>query len=285
MIGQRLAGTDGYGPPGFTLAALQTMLGERNYSAELARAAVVAMCRAHPVLTANDGSQVDVSAACSALASWNGRADAGAAATSCGGRPSAGINDTASWWRVPFDPAHPLTTPAGSTPATRSAACAGRRRTVLHGHHIPLASPSPAPSNTPGSRCPAAPRRRVLRPCRGSVAPGQRLDTAIDYGSSFIMAIELTPQARTPGPSSPTPNPRTLLAPLHRPDRPVRPQAVGHRAIHRSRDQRRPPPANHHPAQLTPIGLTPWPAHHATRCTGLTSQMTDHGAGSHQPYP
>ena len=56
MIAQRLAGTDGYGPPGFTLSALQkTMLGQRNYSADLGRAAVVAMCRAHPVLTASNG--------------------------------------------------------------------------------------------------------------------------------------------------------------------------------------------------------------------------------------
>jgi acyl-homoserine-lactone acylase len=53
MISQRLAGADGYGPPGFTLTSLQeTMLGQRNYGADLARDAVVAMCRAHPVLTA-----------------------------------------------------------------------------------------------------------------------------------------------------------------------------------------------------------------------------------------
>ena len=51
------------------------MLGQRNYSADLARAAVVAMCRAHPVLTASDGSQVDVRAACPVLDAWNGRAD------------------------------------------------------------------------------------------------------------------------------------------------------------------------------------------------------------------
>ena len=78
MIAQRLAGTDGLGPPSFTLPTLEaTMLGNRNYSAELGRADVVAMCRAHPVLTAGDGKRVDVRAACDTLAGWDGRADAG----------------------------------------------------------------------------------------------------------------------------------------------------------------------------------------------------------------
>src|SRR5262249_62377067 len=40
MVAQRLAGTDGLGPPGFTLPTLQaTMLGDRNYNAELPRTA------------------------------------------------------------------------------------------------------------------------------------------------------------------------------------------------------------------------------------------------------
>jgi acyl-homoserine-lactone acylase len=68
MISRRLAGTDGYGPPGFTLTILQrTMLGQRNYGADLARSAVVTMCRAHLVLTATDGGQAGVRAACPVL--------------------------------------------------------------------------------------------------------------------------------------------------------------------------------------------------------------------------
>jgi acyl-homoserine-lactone acylase len=109
MIAQRLAGTDGLGPPGFTLPALEaTMLGNRNYSAELGRADVVAMCRAHPVMTAGDGKRVDVRAACDTLAGWDGRADAG----SRGERLWEMFFDD-SLWAVPFDPAHPLTTPRG----------------------------------------------------------------------------------------------------------------------------------------------------------------------------
>ena len=109
MIAQRLAGTDGLGPPGFTLPTLEaTMLGNRNYSAELGRADVVAMCRAHPVLTAGDGKRVDVRAACEELASWDGRADAGSRGEALW---ETFFDD--SLWAVPFDPAHPLTTPRG----------------------------------------------------------------------------------------------------------------------------------------------------------------------------
>jgi acyl-homoserine-lactone acylase len=73
-IAQRIAGTDGLGAPGFTLPTLRAaMLGDRNLSGELGRADVVAMCRAHPVETASDGTAVDVRAACATLAAWDGR--------------------------------------------------------------------------------------------------------------------------------------------------------------------------------------------------------------------
>jgi hypothetical protein len=61
MIEQRRDGTDGLGTPGFTLPTLQaTMFGDRNYSAELGRADVVAMCRAHPELTAGVDDVADL---------------------------------------------------------------------------------------------------------------------------------------------------------------------------------------------------------------------------------
>lgn len=116
MIAQRVAGIDGLGPPGFTESTLQSsMLGDRVLSAELGRADVVAMCRSHPWLTDTAGTTVDVRAACDILARWDGRA----------GRDSAGAvlwtsffnmlggDLSAPWWRVPYDPAHPVTTPSG----------------------------------------------------------------------------------------------------------------------------------------------------------------------------
>jgi acyl-homoserine-lactone acylase len=182
MIAQRLAGTDGLGPPRFTLPTLQaTMLANRNYSAELARADVVAMCRAHPIMTAGDGKRVDVRAACDTLARWNGRADA----DSRGEKLWESFFDD-SLWAVPFDPAHPLTTPRGIdgndpdvqrafADAVRFPAINGRARRwagiTLHG-------------------CPEE------KGCFNAIeADGRSLQ-----GSSFIMAIELTPhgpRART----------------------------------------------------------------------------------------
>jgi acyl-homoserine-lactone acylase len=116
MIAQRITGTDGLGAPGFTLSTLQAgMLGDRVLSAELGRADVVAMCRAHPSLTATAGTTVDVRTACDILARWDGRAgrDSAGAVLWAGFFNMLGGDLSAPWWRVPYDPAHPVTTPSG----------------------------------------------------------------------------------------------------------------------------------------------------------------------------
>ena len=182
MIAQRLAGTDGLGPPRFTLRALQaTMLANRNHSAELVRADVVAMCRAHPVLTAGDGTRVDVRAACDKLARWDGRADAGSRGEALW---ETFFDD--SLLRVPFDPAHPLTTPRGidgNDPQVRRAlADAVRFR----------------PSNRTARRWAGI----TLHGCPGEKGCFNVIeaDGSSIHGSSFIMAVELTPdgpRART----------------------------------------------------------------------------------------
>jgi acyl-homoserine-lactone acylase len=178
MIARRLAGTDGLGPAGFTLPTLQaTMLGDRIYSADLARADVVAMCRAHPVLTAGNGTRVDVRAACRALARWNGRAD--------------GSRGEVLWetffqplgWREPFDPAHPLTTPRGidgDNPDVQRAFA----DTVQF-----LRSNYPARSVARWAGI-------TLPGCPGEIGCFDVIE-ATDmtvFGTSFIMAVELTPQ-------------------------------------------------------------------------------------------
>jgi acyl-homoserine-lactone acylase len=207
MIAQRLAGTDGYGPPGFTLATLQeTMLGQRNYSADLARAAVVAMCRAHPVLTATDGSRVDVSAACAVLAAWNGRADTSSRGEVLWQQAYGGINYNEDWWRTPFDPAQPLTTPRDlntGDPAVQQALADTVQ--FFQASNIPLDIPLGAvqhyagialPGCTEGEGC--FDRVEGAAPPGGGKAnqaaaePAQPGDAS--NGSSFIMATELTPQ-------------------------------------------------------------------------------------------
>jgi acyl-homoserine-lactone acylase len=202
MIAERLAGTDGLGPPRFTLPTLQaTMLGNRNYSAELGRTDVVAMCRAHPVLTASDGTRVDVRDACNTLASWDGRANVDSR-----GEALWEMLFDDSLLLVPFDPAHPLTTPRGidgNDPDVqrafadaaqflqRSAGSARWAGIRLHGclaekgcfNVIEASGPETVPP--PGSR-----RQRPA---------GNPPATSI-FGSSFIMAVELTPhgpRART----------------------------------------------------------------------------------------
>jgi acyl-homoserine-lactone acylase len=185
MIAQRLDGADGLGPPGFTLPTLQaSMLGNRNYSSELVRADVVAMCRAHPVLTAGDGRRVDVRAACETLASWDGRAEAGS-------------RGEALWERffddslllVPFDAAHPLTTPRGidgnDPDVQRAFADAVRFRQIDQ-----VASRARRWAGITVHGCPEE------KGCFNAIeADGRSIQ-----GSSFIMAVELTPhgpRART----------------------------------------------------------------------------------------
>jgi len=197
MVAQRLAGTDGLGPPGFTLPTLQaTMLGDRDYSAELARAAAVAMCRAHPVLPASDGHPVDVRAACDALAAWNGKGDPGSRGAVLW-RQFFNTIAQANPWRVPFDPAHPLTTPRAfntSLPAVRHVLA-----DVVHffqASHIPLDerlgtaqryATIPVPGCTDTEGC-----FNITDPAPGPLSTSGAYPDVND-GSSFIMAIELTP--------------------------------------------------------------------------------------------
>ncbi|GAA1959168.1 penicillin acylase family protein [Catenulispora subtropica] len=115
MIAARIAGTDGLGPAGFTLPTLrELMFDDTDRSAQVGLADVLAMCRAHPTLTAGDGAVVDVRAACTALGNWDGHGTVNSHGevlwASFFGDLAKG---PATWWRVPYDPKQPLTTPRG----------------------------------------------------------------------------------------------------------------------------------------------------------------------------
>src|SRR6516162_714654 len=199
MVSQRLAGTDGLGPPGFTLPTLQhTMLGDRNYGAELTRGDAVAMCRAHPVLTASDGTPVDVRAACDVLARWDAHGNTASrgevlwrtffdqAAQSAGD----------SLWSVPFDPAHPLSTPRGlnsSLPAVQQALADAVQ--FFQANRIALDTPLGAAQQYAGIPLHGC---TDLEGCFDVIEPGGPLAATgtypdVIFGSSFIMAVELTP--------------------------------------------------------------------------------------------
>lgn len=76
MIRERLNGTDGLRGKRFTLRRLQRVaLGNRVYSGELLRDAVVALCRATPTVDVPGTGAVDLRKACDVLAAWDLRGD------------------------------------------------------------------------------------------------------------------------------------------------------------------------------------------------------------------
>ncbi|MFG1822697.1 penicillin acylase family protein [Microbispora bryophytorum] len=187
MIAQRLSGADGLGAPGFTLETLQaTVHGKRNLTFELMRSDLLKLCRTHP--------GADVREACRTLSEWDGRATLDGEGAVLWrefltrlGRPA---------WRVPFDPARPLTTPSGlkiDDPAVRQALADAAL--FFRSNRIPLTltpgqaqsySSIPLPGCTEGEGC------------FDRVRTGGPLGTdgrypEVDTGSSFMMAVELTP--------------------------------------------------------------------------------------------
>ncbi|MEV4836491.1 penicillin acylase family protein [Nonomuraea sp. NPDC049486] len=215
MIAQRLSGDDGLGAPGFTLDTLQrTATGKRNLSAELLRPDLRALCRAKPVMTASDGEKVDVRRACATLTAWDGRARLDSRGAILWRefflglhrprrRPDGGVIPPRSWWKVPFDPEHPLTTPRGldlADPAVPAALADAVR--FFRVNDLPLTlTPGqaqwygavPVPGCTEAEGC--FDRIRA----RGALGEEGRYED-VDTGSSFLMAVELTPsgpRART----------------------------------------------------------------------------------------
>lgn len=203
MIAGRLAGTDGLGPAGFTLPTLrQLMFDDSDRSAQTGLADILTLCRTHPTLTAGDGTAVDVRAACDALGHWDGT----------GGRDSHGqvlwsrffrhLNENFpdTWWRVPYDPKQPLTTPRGFNGADASV------QTALADTVQAMAKQGVSLSAAPGEvmRWDGVPLHGCASEegCFDAVfaGPASGQNGGVDAsranvagGSSFLMAVELTP--------------------------------------------------------------------------------------------
>lgn len=211
MIAQRLSGADGLGAPGFTLETLQaTVHGKRNLTFELMRDDLLKLCRAHPRLTAADGTSVDVREACRMLGRWNGRATLDGEGAVLWreiftrlGRPTKPGDPVFSPWRVPFDPARPLTTPSGlkgDDPGVRQALADAVA--YFRSNRIPLTltpgqaqsyASIPIPGCTEGEGC-------FDRVRTGGPLGADGRYPEVNTGSSFMMAVELTargPRART----------------------------------------------------------------------------------------
>ena len=203
MIAQRLAGTDGLGRPGFTVPTLQaTMLGDRDNSAELGRSDILTLCRAHPTLPATDRKQVDLTTACGVLSHWNARTNVDSRGAVLWREIVTDIEQIAttpdSWWTVPFNPAKPLTTPRGlngNDPDVRHALANAVQ--FFQVHHIPLditlgsaQRQGSIPLHGCGSYEGCFNVITTANPFLGSNGTYPE----VVHGSSFIMAVELTPK-------------------------------------------------------------------------------------------
>ncbi|MFI5880039.1 penicillin acylase family protein [Streptomyces sp. NPDC051554] len=197
MIAQRRDGTDGLGAPGFTESTLRdSMLGNRVLSAETGRDDIVGMCRAHPSLTATDGTAVDVRQACTTLARWDTRADTTSRgivlwSTFYDRLLDGGPPDT--WRRVPYDPAQPLTTPRGfngEDPRVQRALADAVQDFAAR--DLPADVELGAVQKWDGIPLPGC-DAGCFDVVEASPDSGTGTPTAGAFGSSFLMTVELTP--------------------------------------------------------------------------------------------
>jgi acyl-homoserine-lactone acylase len=139
MIAERVAGTDGFGPPKFTVSSLQAMWeSDQSLEAQLVLGSLVSACRASPPVKASNGTTVDLAQACDALAAYDktGNLDAK------GGwlfSVWAAYAPTSNFWADSFNPAEPLTTPSQldtANPAVLKALADAVEN--LRAHHVPL---------------------------------------------------------------------------------------------------------------------------------------------------
>jgi acyl-homoserine-lactone acylase len=138
----RINGTDGLGPRGFTLAAMQHLdLSDLDYAAMLTRNSLVTMCRSfHGSAPTSNRKKVKIGDACSVLARWNlhwnpgqrGAVLFGAFWNFVSGAPSSPFSHK-------FQLSNPVTTPFGlntKNPAVRQAL--GDAIRLLRSNRVPL---------------------------------------------------------------------------------------------------------------------------------------------------
>ena len=112
-VSRRVAGTDGLPGKGFTNETMRSLLfADRSRTAEVALADTVRMCEAFPGGQAPSGSgPIDVTAACAALSRWDGTFRLDSRGAVFFSRFMLKARSVPGLWKVPFDPATPLSTP------------------------------------------------------------------------------------------------------------------------------------------------------------------------------
>jgi len=141
LIAKRIAGTDGLGPPKFTIATLQRMWeSDQSLEAQLVLSSLVTDCRSTPEVKASNGTMVDLGPACAALAAYSSYNNGDLNAK--GGwlfSEWAVFAPSSNFWSDAFDPAHPLTTPSQLDTANPAILKALADAVLsLRSHHIAL---------------------------------------------------------------------------------------------------------------------------------------------------
>lgn len=144
----RIDGTDGQGPPGFTLAAMKRLdLSDIDYAAQLTLPSLVQLCdkfqAAGGTAPTSGGGKVKLGDACATLAHWNMRWDASQrGAVLFGEFWNFAQRAVPSPFSHRFELAHPVTTPFGlntANPTVRDAL--GDAIQVLNKAHVPVDTP------------------------------------------------------------------------------------------------------------------------------------------------
>jgi acyl-homoserine-lactone acylase len=140
MVTDRIAGTDGLGPAGFTFADLKNLMySDVQYGATLVKSQLVAMCRSFPHGRApiDGGHTIAVGDSCSVLAAWNDTENPGSRGAvlfryfwdnALNGQP----------WLHPYQVSDPVHTPYGldtASPAVQQAF--GDALDQMTAHHLP----------------------------------------------------------------------------------------------------------------------------------------------------
>ena len=213
LIAARAAGSDGLGAPKFTLATLQRMWeSDKSELAALVLPALVADCRSHPSQVASNGTTVDLTAACNALASYNGTAKV----TAKGGWLFMVWADTdidPNFFSTAFNASQPLTTPAVLNTSTATplkwladAVLNLRAHGVAVGASVGQVQHAPQSSRIPIGGCPGDPSgngspntgcfNAIYAP-NGTSAMTGPVNAGpygqVNDGSSLVMTTELAP--------------------------------------------------------------------------------------------
>ncbi|MGH2914578.1 MAG: penicillin acylase family protein, partial [Solirubrobacteraceae bacterium] len=211
MIAARVAGTDGLGAPKFTISTLQRMWeGDRSELAQLVLKDLVADCRAHPTQNATNGRTVNLTAACAALAAYDSTGKLNAHGGWLFDVWQATDTDS-DFYAIKFDPAKPLTTPAGLNTAPPATPLKWLADAVLNlqAHHVPINASFGQVQSAPQSRriavpgCPGEGAGQGMGCFNAIYSPTGTTGTAgpvtggpygqVNDGSSLVMTTQLNP--------------------------------------------------------------------------------------------